>query len=42
MWTLNFGCMDVGFCSSGCWILVLWTLDFGCWLHGRAAIESVA
>ena len=36
VWTLDSGCMEVGFgCMGdefrlgGCWILVVWTLDLG-------------
>ena len=38
-WTLDFGCMDVGFWMCRRRVLVMWTLDFGCmdvefWLVG--------
>ena len=29
-WILHFGCVDVGFWSCVCWILVVSMLDFGC------------
>ena len=32
MWTLDFGCLDVGFLLGGCKILVVWTLNF-CFLE---------
>ena len=40
VWTVDFGCMDVGFWLIGRWNLVEWTLNFGCmdsefWLYGR-------
>ena len=34
MWTLDFGCIDVGFWVDGCWILVVWTMYFGCMFVG--------
>ena len=40
VWTLGFGCVDVGILLQEHWILDVWTMDFGCvdagsWLFGR-------
>ena len=45
VWTLDFGCRDVGFWLWGRCILVMWSLDFGCrdvgfWLCGRWILVS--